>query len=74
MDYQALKLDGVPTANVNLPECSRPDHTDSTLDTSLITEALFQLKPEHRMVIVRAYYRGESIAELADALDVPRAR
>lgn len=39
---------------------------------SLITEALSQLKPEHRTVIVRAYYRGESVAELANALDVPQ--
>ena len=60
--------DGVPTAAVDLPEPSCPNHTD---DTSLIAAALSHLKPEHRLVIVRAYYRGESVAELAAALDVP---
>ena len=53
------------------PERSRSDHTDATLDAWLIADALSQLKPEHRVVIVRAYYRGESIAELARVLDVP---
>ncbi len=54
------------------PERSRSDHTDRTLDAWLVADALSQLKPEHRVVIVRAYYRGESIAELADALGVPQ--
>jgi RNA polymerase sigma-70 factor (ECF subfamily) len=54
-----------------LPEHARSDHTDTTLDAWLIADALSQLKPEHRVVIVRAYYRGESIAELAEALGVP---
>lgn len=54
------------------PERSRSDHTDRTLDAWLVADALSQLKPEHRVVIVRAYYRGESIAELAGALGVPQ--
>lgn len=37
----------------------------------LIADALARLTPEHREVITRAYYRGESVAELADALSVP---
>jgi RNA polymerase sigma-70 factor (ECF subfamily) len=57
--------------SASLPERSRCDHTDKTLDTWLIADALSQLKPEHRVVIVRAYYRGESIPELAEALGVP---
>jgi RNA polymerase sigma-70 factor (ECF subfamily) len=54
------------------PERSRSDHADRTLDAWLIADALSTLKPEHRVVIVRAYYRGESIAELADALGLPQ--
>jgi RNA polymerase sigma-70 factor (ECF subfamily) len=57
--------------SARLPERARSDHTDRTLDAWLIADALSQLKPEHRVVIVRAYYRGESIAELADSLQVP---
>jgi RNA polymerase sigma-70 factor (ECF subfamily) len=56
----------------SLPERSRADHTDSTLDAWLVADALSTLKPEHRQVIVRAYYRGESIAELSHALEVPQ--
>ncbi|WP_281252533.1 sigma-70 family RNA polymerase sigma factor [Lentzea kentuckyensis] len=58
--------------SARLPERERSDHTDRTLDAWLIADALSQLKPEHRVVIVRAYYRGESVAELAAALDVPQ--
>nr|WP_030472394.1 sigma-70 family RNA polymerase sigma factor [Lentzea aerocolonigenes] len=57
--------------SARVPEQSRCDQTDTTLDSWLIADALSQLKPEHKVVIVRAYFRGESIAELADALEVP---
>lgn len=57
--------------SARLPERARSDHADRTLDAWLIADALSQLKPEHRVVIVRAYYRGESVAELAKILDVP---
>lgn len=43
------------------------DHTSPRL----IADALAQLTPEHREVITRAYYHGESVDELADALRVP---
>lgn len=39
----------------------------------LIADALAKLTPEHREVITRAYYRRESVAELAVALSVPPA-
>lgn len=42
------------------------DHTSSRL----VADALAQLVPEHLEVITRAYYRGESVDELADALGV----
>lgn len=43
---------------------------DSTADPLLTIAALSQLRPEHRTVIVRAFYRGESVAELSDVLGV----
>jgi RNA polymerase sigma-70 factor, ECF subfamily len=55
-----------------LPEPARSDRTDRLLDAWLIADALSQLKPEHRAVIARAYYCGETIAELADTLGVPQ--
>lgn len=44
---------------------------DSALDSWLVADALTQLAPDHRTVIVRAYYMGQSVTELAEALDVP---
>jgi RNA polymerase sigma-70 factor, ECF subfamily len=55
----------------SVPERPRSDQIDRKLDAWLIADALSQLKPEHRVVIVRAYYRGESIAELSKSLDLP---
>ncbi|MCE6998790.1 sigma-70 family RNA polymerase sigma factor [Saccharothrix sp. S26] len=54
-----------------LPERARSDHSDSALDAWLVADVLTQLTPEHRAVIVRAYYMGQSVAELAVALDLP---
>ncbi|WP_269086652.1 sigma factor-like helix-turn-helix DNA-binding protein [Actinosynnema sp. ALI-1.44] len=45
--------------------------SDPALDSWLVSDALSQLTPEHRTVIVRAYYMGQSVSELAEALDVP---
>ncbi|GHH29184.1 sigma factor-like helix-turn-helix DNA-binding protein [Lentzea cavernae] len=39
---------------------------------ALVAEALSSLEPEHRVVVVRAFYRRESVAELADALGLPQ--
>ncbi|WP_434443263.1 sigma factor-like helix-turn-helix DNA-binding protein [Lentzea sp. E54] len=38
----------------------------------LVAAALASLEPEHRVVVVRACYRGESVAELANALELPQ--
>ncbi|QQQ80711.1 sigma-70 family RNA polymerase sigma factor [Saccharothrix sp. 6-C] len=54
-----------------LPERARNDHSDSALDAWLVADVLTQLTPEHRAVIVRAYYMGQSVAELAVVLDLP---
>ncbi|MET8847326.1 sigma-70 family RNA polymerase sigma factor [Amycolatopsis sp. NPDC004625] len=55
----------------SVPEQSRTDPIDSALDAWVITDVLTQLTPEHRTVIVRAYYMGQSVAELAEELEVP---
>jgi RNA polymerase sigma-70 factor, ECF subfamily len=56
----------------NVPEHARSDPTESALDTWLVSDALAQLTPEHRAVIIRAYYMGQSVAELAEELQVPQ--
>jgi RNA polymerase sigma-70 factor (ECF subfamily) len=54
-----------------LPERSVDDRTDALFESLLIEEALASLSFEHRAVIVRAYYGGRSISEVAHEFDIP---
>ncbi|MDW4571208.1 sigma-70 family RNA polymerase sigma factor [Microbacterium sp. M3] len=54
-----------------VPERSVPDATDALFEAILVEEALAALTVEHRSVVIHAYYRGLSVAEMADALDIP---
>lgn len=54
-----------------LPERTMSDDTDALFEAILIEEALASLSAEHRAVIVRAYYRGLSIAQTAAELGIP---
>lgn len=51
-----------------LPETVRGDHTDAVLDSWLVADALAQLTPEHRTVIVHSYYGRRTIADIAAEL------
>jgi RNA polymerase sigma-70 factor (ECF subfamily) len=63
---------GRERATGRLPEPAEPDRTQAVLDAWLVADALADLSAEHRAVVVGAYYRGRSVAELADELDVPQ--
>lgn len=54
-----------------LPEQQVSDGTDALLDSWLVADALATLSPDHRLVVVNAYYRGKSIAEISAELDIP---
>jgi RNA polymerase sigma-70 factor (ECF subfamily) len=58
-------------APADLPGTSRRDETQSVLDAWLVSDALATLSPEHRAVVVGAYYGGRSVAELAAEHEVP---
>ncbi|MCW2786557.1 MAG: sigma-70 region 2 domain protein [Marmoricola sp.] len=47
------------------------DHTDTLLQSWLVADALTQLSPEHRAVLLECYYRGRSVAEASRRLGVP---
>ena len=55
----------------DLPETVSTDATEAILDRWLLTDALTALTPEHRTVLVSAYYLGQSIAEIAHRQQVP---
>ncbi|WP_194395775.1 sigma-70 family RNA polymerase sigma factor [Microbacterium atlanticum] len=54
-----------------VPERVVPDATDALFEAILVEEALAALTVEHRSVVIRAYYRGMSVAEMARELEVP---
>jgi RNA polymerase sigma-70 factor (ECF subfamily) len=54
-----------------VPEQLGADETDALLDSWLVADALAAVSPEHRAVIVHAYYGGRSVAEIARELEIP---
>jgi len=53
------------------PDVATDDLTDALFESILIEEALASLSMDHRAVIVRAYYGGLAIAEIAAELEIP---
>ncbi|MEO7147922.1 MAG: sigma-70 family RNA polymerase sigma factor [Terrimesophilobacter sp.] len=53
------------------PERWTDDGVDALLDAWLVSDALSTLSPDHRAVVVRAYYRGNSVAQIAAELEIP---
>ncbi len=54
-----------------VPEPGVGDRTQEVLDAWLVADALVELSAEHRAVVIGAYYRGRSVAELSHELDIP---
>lgn len=48
-----------------------PGTIDRALEAWQVAEALRQLTPEHREVIIESYYRGSPVADAARRLDIP---
>ena len=47
------------------------DHAEAVVNTMVVLEALDQVSPEHREVLVELYYRGRSVTEAATTLGRP---
>ena len=58
-------------AVADTPEVETSDATDALFEAILVEEALASLSTDHRVVIVRAYFGGATIAELAAELEIP---
>jgi RNA polymerase sigma-70 factor (ECF subfamily) len=54
-----------------VPERVSADETDALLDSWLVADALASLSVDHREVVVRAFYAGRSVAEIAHELEIP---
>ncbi|MBM9506333.1 sigma-70 family RNA polymerase sigma factor [Actinacidiphila acididurans] len=47
------------------------DHAEQIVDSMVLMEALDQLSPDHRDVLVEIYYRGHTVTETAGRLGIP---
>jgi RNA polymerase sigma-70 factor (ECF subfamily) len=47
-----------------------PDEVDGALDRLLLSTAMSELSEDHRIVILRAYYQGHSVAQIANDLRI----
>jgi RNA polymerase sigma-70 factor, ECF subfamily len=48
-----------------------PDTADRALESWAVADALRDLRPEHRAVLLETYYHGRSVAEAAAVLGIP---
>src|SRR5688572_20504663 len=55
----------------DVPETATPDATDALFEAILIEEALAALSGDHRAVVIRAYFGGLTVAEMAAELEIP---
>src|SRR3954464_3859134 len=54
-----------------LPERASPDAIGPAFDKWILSDALLSLSPEHRTAIVRAYYLGQTVADIAQQEQIP---
>lgn len=47
-----------------------PDEVDGALDRLLLGTAIRELSDDHRAVLMRAYYQGQSVAQMAKELQI----
>jgi RNA polymerase sigma-70 factor (ECF subfamily) len=65
---QHVSIEAGEDGSVALPDA---DDIDRALESWTVAEALADLSPQHRAVIIETYYRGHSVAEAATALGIP---
>jgi len=53
------------------PERTAADATDALFESLLVQDALAAISADHRAVVVRAYFRGSTVAEIAADLRIP---
>ena len=54
-----------------LPERPSPDAIGPAFDKWILSDALLSLSADHRTAIVRAYYLGQTVADIAQQEGIP---
>ena len=55
----------------SVPEQSSPDEIGPAFDKWILSDALLSLSEDHRTAIVRAYYLGQTVADIAQQEGIP---
>jgi RNA polymerase sigma-70 factor (ECF subfamily) len=55
----------------DVPDRAQDDATEALFEAILIEEALAALSADHRAVVIRAYFGGLTVAEMARELEIP---
>ena len=58
-------------ATDTLPERNLSDTINPAFDKWILSDALLMLRKEHRTAIVRAYYLGQTVADIAEHEQIP---
>ena len=54
-----------------IPEQASPDGVNATYDKLVLSDALMSLRRDHRVAVIRAYYLGQTIADIAAYEHIP---
>ena len=54
-----------------VPERPSPDAIGQAFDKWILSDALLSLSPDHRVAVVRAYYLGQTVADIAAHEQIP---
>lgn len=55
----------------SVPERSSPDNITAAFDKWILSDALMSLSADHRVAVVRAYYLGQTVADIAAHEGIP---
>jgi RNA polymerase sigma-70 factor (ECF subfamily) len=69
--YRARTARPTEVAESESTPAIQQDHAEAVVDSMVLMEALDQLSPEHRDVLVEIYYRGQTVSETARRLGIP---
>jgi RNA polymerase sigma-70 factor (ECF subfamily) len=69
--HRARQARPLEAGEASLAVLPAADDLDRALESWTVAEALADLSPQHRAVLIETYYRGLSVAEAASVLGVP---
>lgn len=70
-DYRSESARPTETYDRELETFATADETDRVLQMLVMNDALRELSPAHREILVETYFRGRTVAEAAESLGLP---